>query len=47
MESDRMRDRECAVHSWLLMRITWHDLKQRPGQVAQQIAAVLGQRLAG
>lgn len=47
MESDRMRDRECAVHSWLLMRITWHDLKQRPGQVAQQIAAVLDQRLAG
>lgn len=44
MESDRLRDRECAVHSWLLMRFTWHDLKQRPEQVARQVATVLEQR---
>ncbi|MGQ0848081.1 MAG: hypothetical protein ACT4OP_03015 [Actinomycetota bacterium] len=46
MEDDRRRDRECAVHTWLLMRITWHDLKQRPETVAGQVATVLEQRQA-
>jgi hypothetical protein len=47
MAKDRERDRECAMHAWTLMRFTWHDLKQRPDVVANQVRVVLEQRQAG
>lgn len=47
MAEDRARDRECAVHSWVMLRFTWHDLKQKPVQVAEEVRAILERRLAG
>ena len=47
MIEDRERDRECAVHGWTLVRFTWHDLKQRPQVVADQVRALLNHRQTG
>ena len=47
MNQDRERDRECAVHRWTLVRFTWHDLKQRPQVVANEVRELLNHRQTG
>ena len=41
-DSDRARDREAVVHGWRLLRFTWKDLRDRPGEVADTVARALG-----
>ncbi len=43
-QSDRDRDREAAVHGWVILRFTWEDLRDRPDQVADQVRKVLEAR---
>ncbi len=40
-ERDRRRDRRAAVHGWIILRVTWRDLKQRSAQVAADVGAIL------
>jgi hypothetical protein len=44
-ERDRARDRECAIHGWVMLRFTWDDVTARPSLVAHQLRAVLRRRL--
>lgn len=46
MALDRSRDRECLIHDWALLRFTWHELKQNPQMVADQVRAMLEKRKA-
>jgi very-short-patch-repair endonuclease len=48
-ESDRARDRALAAAGWIVIRITWRQLRDEPEAVAADLAAVLatrGERLA-
>lgn len=47
MAADRARDREALLNSWVLLRFTWHDLKQRPEVVAAQVGEMIELRKAG
>lgn len=47
MAHDRARDREALLNGWVLLRFTWHDLKQRPEVVAAQIREMIELRRAG
>jgi hypothetical protein len=41
MESDRRRDRACAVHEWTLLRFTWADVTRRQNDVIDTVRAAL------
>jgi very-short-patch-repair endonuclease len=43
-EADRRRDAELAAAGWLVLRFTWHQVRQRPAWVADRIRAVIAQR---
>lgn len=46
MESDRRRDRIAATHGWLVVRVTWLDIRERPGEIVSTIAKLLAERTA-
>lgn len=43
-ESDRARDRALAAAGWIVIRITWRQLRDEPGAAAADLAAVLAAR---
>jgi hypothetical protein len=47
MTADRRRDREAAAHSWVLLRFTWEDIRDRPDEIVKTIATLLEERRAG
>jgi very-short-patch-repair endonuclease len=47
MALDRARDREALLNGWVLLRFTWHDVKQRPEVVAAQVRDMIELRRAG
>jgi len=40
-EQDRRRDRQAVVHGWRLLRFTWLDVIERPGEVAASVRAAM------
>lgn len=44
MESDRRRDRTAAMHGWIVIRVTWQDIEERPTEVVATIARLLKTR---
>ncbi len=40
-EADRRRDRAAARHGWRIVRVTWSDIRDRPGEVLATIVALL------
>lgn len=40
-EADRMRDRDAAVHGWMVVRFTWDDVHRHPGRVVDTLRALL------
>ena len=47
MASDRRRDRTAAAHGWYLLRFTWADITERPGEVGSTVGRLIRDRLAG
>jgi predicted transcriptional regulator of viral defense system len=45
-EEDRLRDQRLAVAGWIVIRITWHQLTQRPSEVTDRIARLLSRQRA-
>jgi very-short-patch-repair endonuclease len=43
-EADRIRDTELVAIGWLVLRFTWHQVRQRPSWVAARIADAVSQR---
>jgi hypothetical protein len=41
MSSDRRRDRAAAMHGWRILRFTWEDVTERPGEVSSAVAHML------
>lgn len=46
MARDRARDREAILHGWRVLRFTWEDLVQRPGDVVATVQRALEQPIA-
>ncbi len=44
MRADRQRDREAAAHGWVVLRFTWHDVLDTPGEVVGAVRTLLEQR---
>ncbi|MBW3667252.1 MAG: endonuclease domain-containing protein, partial [Actinobacteria bacterium] len=44
MEADRRRDRIAAMHGWLVIRVTWQDIKERPDEVIAAVGQLLHTR---
>lgn len=44
-DEDRRRDRRAQAEGWVVLRFGWHEVVNRPGAVAAEIAAVLVGRL--
>lgn len=44
MEKDRERDRDAAIHGWVLVRFTWTDVTKNPRGVADSVASLLKAR---
>ncbi len=42
--SDRQRDREALLHGWRVVRFTWADVTERPGEVADAVRRLLNLR---
>jgi very-short-patch-repair endonuclease len=42
-QKDRKRDRLATIHGWRLLRFTWDDLAERPGEVVDTVARLLGE----
>lgn len=40
-EADRMRDRDAAIHGWVVVRFTWDDVHNHPNRVVETITALL------
>jgi very-short-patch-repair endonuclease len=45
-EEDRLRDQRLAVAGWVVIRITWRQLTQRPSEVTDRIARLLSRQRA-
>jgi predicted transcriptional regulator of viral defense system len=45
-EEDRLRDQRLAVAGWVVIRITWRQLTQRPSEVTDRIAQLLSRQHA-
>lgn len=46
-DRDRRRDREALRHGWIIIRITWADLHERPDEVLRTIVVLLDERTVG
>lgn len=46
MDSDRRRDREAALHGWIVLRYTWEDITKRPAEIASTVGTLLRERRA-
>lgn len=46
MTSDRARDREAALHGWFVARYTWREVTERPSRIAEEVGALLADRVA-
>lgn len=46
MSSDRRRDREAALHGWVIVRFTWDDVSKRSDDVGSTVAGLLAARSA-
>lgn len=46
MASDRRRDRTASRHGWVVLRVTWHEVKHRPAATFGEIAAIVEARRA-
>lgn len=44
MAEDRRRDRLAATNGWLVVRVTWSDVVERPGRTAGEVAAIVAGR---
>lgn len=44
MVEDRRRDRLASVHGWLVLRVTWSDIVDRPETTTAEIEAVVARR---
>ena len=40
-DNDRRRDREAVLHGWRLVRFTWNDVTDRPGEVISTVRELL------
>jgi hypothetical protein len=47
MRSDRQRDREAALHGWIVVRFTWQDVTERPDEVSTAVRTLLAKRMTG
>jgi hypothetical protein len=47
MRLDRQRDRQAALHGWIVIRFTWQDVTETPGEVSSTVRTVLAERLVG
>lgn len=45
-EEDRLRDQRLAVAGWIVIRITWRQLTERPREVTDRIAQLLSRQRA-
>ena len=45
MVEDRRRDRVAATHGWLVLRVTWDDVAERPEALATEVAEVVAGRV--
>ena len=43
-EADRRRDREALVAGWVIVRVTWFDVTERPGEILRQVVELIDQR---
>lgn len=46
-DRDRRRDREALRHGWIIIRVTWADLHERPEEVLRTIVLLLDERTVG
>ena len=44
MVDDRRRDRTAAANGWLVLRVMWDDVVERPEAVAAEIEAAVARR---
>jgi hypothetical protein len=44
MKSDRRRDREAAVHGWVLLRYTWDEVTKTPEAIVDTVTSLLRDR---
>jgi very-short-patch-repair endonuclease len=47
MRSDRQRDREAALHGWIVVRFTWQDVIERPDEVSSTVRSLIAERMVG
>ena len=40
-EADRVRDRDAAVHGWVVVRFTWDDVHNHPSRIVETVGALL------
>lgn len=44
MRADRARDREAALHGWVVLRFTWEDVTKSPDEVIRTVRRLLEER---
>jgi hypothetical protein len=44
MNRDRARDRSAMANGWLIVRMTWYDLRETPGEAMAQLGVILRTR---
>lgn len=44
MQTDRDRDREAAMHGWVVVRFTWEDVTKSPARVVSAVTQILADR---
>jgi hypothetical protein len=44
MDADRARDREAAIHGWIVVRFTWRDVTTHPAAIAATVSSLLKSR---
>jgi hypothetical protein len=40
-EADRARDRDAAIHGWVVLRFTWEDVHRHPDRIVDSLSALL------
>lgn len=43
-EADRRRDRDAVANGWIVLRFTWKDIEERPGEVLAEITHIISTR---
>lgn len=41
MASDRRRDRQAALHGWVLLRYTWQEITEKPSEIIETVTMLL------